>query len=210
MTMSRKEKALQFADEGYNIQITGRHVQVTEAMKNYAMEKAAKIEKFSDRILDVNIILDIQKLEHKAEITIKAGHTKIMGIGYSNDMYVSIDKATHKIESQLRRYNKKLHDFHAKSKGLSDIEMNVNVIKRPNEAELDEEIIDLSGSNNDVPHTIVAQEKRPLRMLTMDECLMKMELSGDGFLIFKCEEDQKLKVMYRRKDGNYGIIEPQC
>lgn len=208
MTMSRKAKALQFADEGYNIQITGRHVEVTDAMKNYAMEKAAKIEKFSDRIVDINIILEIQKLDRRAEIILKAGHTKIVGVGSSTDMYVSIDKAVDKIESQLRRYNKKLHDHLSKGQSLSDIEMNVNVIRAPTQAELDQEIIDLSEGKEF--HEIVKQEKLPLKMLTMGECLMKMELSGDSFMIFKCEEDQKLKVIYRRKDENYGIIEPQC
>ncbi|MBA3721368.1 MAG: ribosome-associated translation inhibitor RaiA [Parachlamydiaceae bacterium] len=200
--MSRKAKALQFADEGYNIQITGRHVQITEAMKAYAIEKASKIERFSDRIIDVNIILDIQKLEHRAEIILKVGHTKIRGQGISDDMYVSIDKAATKIESQLRRYQEKLHNHHTKKQ--TDVEMNVNLIRRPKEEE-EFEFDEAVGI-----HEIAVQKTVPLKMLTADEALMKMELSGDPFLIYKSEEDQKLKVIYRLKSGDYGLIEPQC
>lgn len=204
MNMSRKERAAQFVEEGYNIQITGRHVEVTEAMKSYALDKAARIERFSDRIIDVNIILDIQKLEHRAEIILKVGSIKITGVGTSDNMYISIDKAVDKVQSQLKRYQHKLHDHHARV--VPDVEMNVNVL-RPLTPE--EELEELEIESIDTfPHKIVNQEKTPLRMLTLDEAVLKIELSGENFLIFKCEEDQKLKVIYRRKDGNYGVIEP--
>jgi putative sigma-54 modulation protein len=212
MNMSRKAKALQFADEGYNIQITGRHIQITDAMKAYAIDKASKIERFSDRIIDINIILDTQKLEHRAEIILKVGHTKIRGQASSDDMYISIDRAAAKIESQLRRYRERLRDYHAK--GISALEMNVSLIPRSNEEEKEEEEdgIDVDMANDgsfELPE-IVKQETIPLKMLTLDEAVMKMELSGDAFLLFKCEEDQRLKVMYRRNDGNFGVIEPDC
>lgn len=208
MTMSKKARALQFVDEGYNIQITGRHVHVTDAMKNHAMEKASKIEKFTDRIIDVNIILDIQKLEHRAEIILKTGSIKIRGVGTSNDMYVSIDKAVAKIDKQLLRYKSKLKDYHNRS--LNSVDMRVDVIRAPREEEI-EEFEEESETPNKFPsHEIVKQKTLPLKMLRLDEALMKMELSGDAFLIFKAEEDQRLKVIYRRDDGNYGVIEPQC
>lgn len=210
--MNRKSKALEFIDEGYNIKITGRHLEVTDSMKDYAMEKLSKIEKFSNRIIDVNVIMDIQKLEHRVEIIIKVGHIKITSQATSNDMYASIDKAIAKLESQLRRYKNKIQDHHAK-KGLAAIDMKVNVIRRPTaeeELEEEEELGLESKKEGYYPHEIVTQETIPLKTLTFDEAIMKMDLSGDVFLIFKSEEDQKLKVIYRRKDENYGIIEPEC
>lgn len=60
--MNRKEKALEFVNEGYNIQVTGRHVEVTDSMKDYAMEKLSKLDRFSDQIIDVNVIMEIQNL----------------------------------------------------------------------------------------------------------------------------------------------------
>jgi putative sigma-54 modulation protein len=203
--MNRKDKALEFAND-WDIKITGRHVEVTDSMKDYAIEKISKIERFINRIIDVNIIMDIQKLEHRVEIILTFGSMKVSSTASSTDMYASIDKAVDKLAAQLRRYKSKIQDHHAK--GLSIIDMNVNVLKKPaeeDEVEFDEEI---TQDNRFHPHAIIKQETSPLKTLTYDEAVMKMDLSGDGFLIFKSEEDQKLKVIYSRKDGNYGIIEP--
>lgn len=217
--MNRKAKALEFIDAEYHIQITGRHVQVTDSMKDYAMEKISKIERFMNRIIDVTVIMDIQKLDHRVEIILKAGNLKMTSQASSQDMYVSIDKAVDKLEAQLRRYKSKLQDHHAKKHAAVD--MLVNVI-RPNlqeeeedfdaEAEIDAEMIDNNQRSVDLlrPHRVIKQKTIPLKTLTYDEAVMKMELSGDAFLLFKHEVNQKLNVIYRRDDGNYGIIEPSC
>lgn len=206
--MNRKEKALEFVDAGWDIQVTGRHVQVTDSMKNYAMEKITKLERFTNRIIDVNVIMDIQKLDHRVEIILKAGHTKITSTATSTDMYASIDRAVTKLENQLRRYKSKLQDHHARNVALSD--MTVSVVSRPSEE--DWESYETTEAANQVfkPHKVINQETRSLKMLTEEEAIMKMELSGDPFLVYKCEEDQKLKIIYKRKDGNFGILEPQC
>ncbi len=203
--MNRKEKALEFANENWDIKITGRHVEVTDSMKDYAMEKISKVEKFINRIIDVNVIMDIQKLDHRVEIILTFGSMKIKSAASSTDMYASIDKAVDKLAAQLRRYKSKIQDHHAK--GLSFIDMNVNVLKRPTEEEIEFDEADILD-NRFHPHAMIKQKTLPLKTLTYDEAVMKMELSGDAFLVFKSEKDQKLKVIYRRKDGNYGIIEP--
>lgn len=206
--MNRKAKALEFMEIGYNISITGRHLAVTDSMKDYAMEKVAKLERFTDRIIDVNIIMDVQREMHRVEIILKVGHTKITSQAMTTDMYASIDKAVDKIEAQLRRYKEKLQNHHAK--GSVAIDMNVNIIPRPaREAEEEEWEENNANQTEHFPvHEIVQQDTIPLKVLNQEEALMKMELSGDNFLLYKAEEDQKLKLIYRRKDGNYGLIEP--
>ena len=209
--MNRKAKALEYLEVGYNIQITGRHVDITDPMKDYAMDKISKIERFTNRIIDVNVIMDIQKLEQRVEIILKAGNIKIVSSAATSDMYVSIDQAVDKLETQILRYKSKLQEHHAK--GHADLEMNVNVIS-PKEIEedlgIDEEPLDRKTIDRFKPHRVVKQETRPLKILTYDEAVMKMELSGDAFMLFKNEADMKLKVIYRRSDDNYGIIEPSC
>ncbi|MFT4554517.1 MAG: putative sigma-54 modulation protein [Chlamydiales bacterium] len=213
--MSRKSKlAEKFAEDSqdYNISITGRHVHVTDGMKNYATEKVGKIERFSDRIIDVLVTMDIQKLDHKVDIVIKVDHTKIKAQASTKDMYASIDMAVGKIENQLLKYKNKLQDHHAK--GLAAVDMNVNVFSRKVDPveEMNEEI---EAENRRVveaeykPHEIVNSETRPLKILTYEEAIMKMELSKDHFMIFRNEEDNKIKVIYIREDGNFGIIEPE-
>lgn len=209
--MKGKAKAAEFIGESYKIHVTGRNVLVTDAMKDYAIDKISKIEKFSHRIIDVVVTMDIQKLDHRVDIVMKVDHLKIKSQASSTDMYASIDKATTKIENQLRRYKTKIRDHTAKA--LNVIDMNVNVFKRPSEQELLDVNLDIEDETQRRIYEsydfseIVSQETRPLKILTYDEAIMKMELSGDAFLIFRCEEDHKLKVIYRRKDGDFGVIE---
>lgn len=209
--MNRKAKALEFIDEGYSVQITGRNVEVTDSMKNYALEKVSKIERFSNRIIDVNVVMDIQKYEHRVEIILKIDNIRITSQATTPDMYASIDKAVAKIEAQLRRYKTKIQNHHAK--GRATVDMIVNVLRRPepiDEEDLEAEVNQPEYIESYSPHTIVKQDTMPLKMLTPEEAVMKMELSGDAFMLFKNEIDQKLKVIYRRSDGDYGIIEPSC
>lgn len=211
--MSRKSRAAEFAGEGYKIHVAGRNVLVTDSMKDYAIEKVSKIERFTSQIIDVVVTMDIQKIEHRVDIVMKAGHLKVKAQASSNDMYASIDKAVAKIERQLRRYKTRLQDHTAKRLSVTD--MNVNVVRLPR-------VIEVLDINDEIeeetqrrleeeyrPHEIVMKETKPLKMLTYEEAIMKMELSGDAFLIFKAEDDNKLKVIYRREDEDYGIIDPQ-
>jgi putative sigma-54 modulation protein len=209
--MNRKAKALEFSEAGYNIQITGRHVQITDSMKDYAIDKISKIERFLNRIIDVNVIMDIQRMNHIVEIILKAGNTKILSKASTTDMYVSIDQAVDKLEKQILRYKSKLQDHHAK--GHAILNMPVSVISSQEIEEdlgIEDEVDQVQDSKRFKPHRVVKQETLPLKILTYDEAVMKMELSGDPFIVFKNEEDQKLKIIYRREDDNYGIIEPSC
>lgn len=203
----KEEEAL-----GYNISIIGRHVQVTEAMKNHAFEKLGKVERFHNHIMNLVMTLDIQKLEHSVVIVLKIDHLKIKVHASSTDMYASIDKAIDKLQALLRRYKSKIQDHHRKK--LSVVDMRVNVLRRPRNDEeefnadlqADAKMAELRAIS--VPE-IVGTETRPLKTLQVEEAIMKMELSGDHFLIFRDEVDRDLKVIYRRVDGNYGIIMPQ-
>lgn len=208
--MSNKSKASEFVNDTYDINVLGRNVLVTDAMKDYAIEKVSKIDKFSHRIIDVHITMDIQKLEHRVDIIMKVDHVKIKSSASSEDMYASIDLATDKLQQRLLKYKKRLQEHAAKP--LSSIDMNVNVVNMSEDevAVINDEIESenrrkLMDSYH--PHKIITQETRPLKILTHTEAIMKMDLSGDNFLIFRSEEDQKLKVIYRRNDGHFGIIE---
>ena len=201
-------KKFEEASAGYNIQIIGRTVFVTDAMKNHAMQKLAKLERFHNHLIDVHVTLDVNKLEHSALIIMKFDHFKVTGHASASDMYVAIDQAADKLQKQVRRWKDKIQD-HTKKK-MSIGEMQVNILMRPNEvAEYNEDMeIELEAERQKQlnPGKVIRKKSIPLKILTSDEAVMKMELSGDPFLIYKGEEDQKLKVIYRTKDGNYGVI----
>jgi putative sigma-54 modulation protein len=196
---------------GYNINIVGRNVLVTEAMKNHAFEKLSKLERFHNHIIDVHVTLDMQKLEHSALVVMKFDHFKVTAHAIASDMYVAIDQAIDKIQSQFRRWKDKIQD-HTK-KRVSIGEMQVNFLMKPSEVyeynEVMEAELAAERAQEMKPGKLMGNKTMPLKTLTSDEAVMKMELSADPFMLYRGEEDQKLKVIYRRNDGNYGIIKPE-
>jgi putative sigma-54 modulation protein len=198
-----------FAEEealGPRLEIVGRNVLVTEAMKNYAVEKLSKITRLHAHILDIHMTLDIQKLEHSVVIILRFEHFHIKVQASSTDMYASIDKAIDRLQKQLRRWKERIQDHHKKD--VSSVDLTVNVVRRPYDEieEYDREIEAQAEEEIFLPARVIAKKMIALKTLTTEEALMKLDLSGDNFLIFRGEEDQRLKVMYRRKDNNYGII----
>lgn len=214
--MSQKSKAQVYTEEAYRVTVSGRHVQVTESMKEYAIEKILKLERFAPRLIDVNVTMDIQKLDHRVDVVMKYDTIKIKTHAVTGDMYATVDIVVNKLQNQIRRYKDRINDHHFKNQKSEEV--NVNVIRAiAAEEELREVNGDIEEENKASllkafqPHKLVAQEKRALKTLTLDEALMKLELSGDHFLLFRKEEDSKktLKVLYRRKDGDFGLIEPE-
>jgi putative sigma-54 modulation protein len=197
---------------GNRITINGRGVFVTEAMKNHAIDKLSKLDHFHNHITELHVTLDIQKLEHTCIIIMKFDHFKVKVACSSTDMYASIDKAVDKLKSKITRWKSRIQDHH--KKGLKVVDMEVNVLGRPFgtieefneeiESETKKELIDEYRSPQ-----IIGNDKRSMKFLTAEEAIMKMELSDDPFMIFRGEEDRKLKVIYRRNDGNYGLILPE-
>lgn len=112
--MNRKEKALEFANESYKVQVTGRHIEVSDTMRDYVIEKLTKIERIMDHIIEVNVIMEVQKLDHHVEIVMKVGNHRMASNASSTDMYASIDMAVKKLEAQLLHYKSKLQDHHPK------------------------------------------------------------------------------------------------
>ncbi|MDP1880938.1 MAG: ribosome-associated translation inhibitor RaiA [Parachlamydiaceae bacterium] len=208
--MNRKEKALEFIDAEYIVNVKGRHLEVTDAMKDYAIDKVSKIEKFLNRIIEVNVVLNNQKLIHTAEIILHAGQLRIKSHASSLDMYESINKAVAKLEAQILRYKSKIQDHHSRNYVVEDITVDVIPSSFDDEYDFNEEEVDNFQLNHrKSTHQVVEQDTLSLKTLTTEEAILKMDLSKDHFMLFKTE-NQKLKVIYRREDGNYGIIEPTC
>lgn len=209
--MSRKSKALEFIQEGYNVNVIGRNLAVTDALKDYVLEKVSKLDRFGARIIDLFITMEVQKIDHKVDIVLKVYDTKIKCSATSDNMYASIDKAVDKLENQFRKYKTKLQNHHMPREDIED--MIVKIFKSSEDDNTTEANLDIEEENNlqifnqFKPGELVKEETRKLKTLTVDEALTKIELSGDSFLIFRREDDRKICVMYRRKDGHFGLIE---
>ncbi len=94
------------------LNITGRHIEVTEALNNYIHEKFNRISRHFDQVLNIDVILEVQKLEHKSEASLYVSGNHIFANSSSNDMYASIDALTDKLDRQLLKHKEKIKDHH--------------------------------------------------------------------------------------------------
>ncbi|MDR2539565.1 MAG: ribosome-associated translation inhibitor RaiA [Chlamydiales bacterium] len=197
-------------DLGYRVDIIGRQVQVTDSIKNYIWNKLFKIERLHNHILHLHVTLEVHKVEHICVLMVKLDHLKIKAKATSTDMYFSIDQAMNRLHTLICRYKDKIRDHYQKVS--STVDMEVDIFKR---SEIDQINTEIEEENREreiqalLPPMIIDTKVKPLKTLNIEEALMKIDLSQDRFLIFRSEEDQKLKVLYRRKDGHYGLIRPE-
>lgn len=204
---------VEFSDQQpINVVILAKHFDISTPLRNYVMERVEKVERMNHAIIDMVVRIDIQKMDHTVDIVMKFSHFKINVHAVTDEMYSAIDKAFDKLRAKIRRWKGKIQDHHAK--GTKVIDLEVNVLKQ--EPSFLEEINDaieeanLEEASKEMSMPAVHKTKiRRLKQLTLNEAVMKMELSHDNFLIYRSEEDLKMKVLYRRKDNSYGVISLQ-
>lgn len=178
------------------IQVTFRHVEASEAVKEYAREKVGKLQKYLDGPVEANITLSVEKHRHTAEVNIIASGLKIHGKETTGDLYSAIDLVIDKLEKQVRRYRDKLKDLSRRArKDLAEQPVKVDVFEAESLPEK-------------TPHVIMSQSLTA-KPMDADEAAMQLDLSEDDFLVFINERTKSLNVIYRRADGNFGLIEPQ-
>ncbi len=199
-------------DRDYNLVILGKGTEVTRPIHEYIEEKVVKIEKLTPHILDVHVRIEVQKLNHSVDIVTQFSHFKVKVGAVLENMYAAIDKAFHRLDAKLRKWKDRIQDHHAKGVAVTEMEINVLEGEKEDLAQIDRDIIDANNNTLEIDYTlpkVVKKKKRPLKTLTLEEAVMKMELSGDHFLIYRSEEDQGLKVLYRRRDNSYGVVSPE-
>lgn len=205
-------KVSKFEGQPYNISIVGKHFQITDAIRNYVFEKLNKIEKIADHIIDVIVTLDAQKLEQSCSILMNFIHFHIKVQASTENMYSAIDKATDRVLRLVRKYKTKLQSHRMKDRTTVDIHVNVIQPLYDDTKEVNDEIEAENARREQERfslHEVVANETMKLKTFTQDEAVMKMEITEEPFLIFRSEEDQKIKVIYRREDHNYGVVQVQ-
>lgn len=180
-----------------NVIFTGKNVEVTPAMKEYAESKIQKLARFFNHLQDAKVTQSILRNQHVVEVTLIADGTTIRAEERTGDMYTSIDMVIDKLERQLTRFKGKYitHTREslegAKPTGLVADDMNSDV----------EEI-------EDDEMTIVRTKRFAVKPMGPEEAAMEMELISHDFYVFRNAESDEVNVIYRRRDGNYGLIEP--
>lgn len=195
------------------LSITFRHMDASDFLKSYAREKVERVNKYLDRAGEAHVTLSLERHLHNADIVIHSGSWVLRGREKSEDMYASIDLAMDKIERQLKRYKEKLKNHHSRryehhQEGLASLyKIRHDIIENPAAgAESGAQLQAAAASEPHVPRVIRSNEF-VAHQLTVEEAIMQMDLMNNDFLVFSNPQSREMSVVYRRKDGHYGLIE---
>lgn len=178
------------------IAVTFRHMDASEAVRAYVEEKVARVKKYIEEPIDAQVFLSVEKkIRHKAEVTIIAKGITIKGSEETNDMYAAVDAVVDKIERQLKRYKEKIKEHKPTSGRERQVEKRVVAA----------ESIDEGGGEP----VIIRSRSFPVKPMSVEEAVMQMDLLHKDFLVYTDAATEDINVVYRRKDGNYGLIVPQ-
>lgn len=181
--------------------VKGKNIDITDSLRSYAEEKIGRLDRYLDKILKTEIELSVEKNpkinnSQCVEVTIFTNGPVIRAKESSTDMYQAIDLVYEKLEVQVKKLRRKRIDRSHNSKH------NHARQAPPLEVmEAEEEEITLEAR-------IVKTKSFPLKPMIPEEAALQMDLVGHDFFVFINAETDQTNVVYRRKDGNYGLIEP--
>jgi len=176
------------------ITLRGKNVQVTQALREYVEKKVGKLEKYFDNLASAQVTLGVEKERRIVEVTIPVNGMILRGEEATGDMYSSIDLVVDKLEKQVEKYRTQIYRRFRRD-GL----------KLPAAGEHQSE----EAAETAEPFTVVKTKRFPVKPMAVDEAIMQMNLVGHDFFVFANAETEKVNVVYRRRDGNYGLIEPE-
>ena len=172
------------------VTVIGRHIEATGALKQYAQEKFSRLEKYLPNAVQAVVTLSVvKKVHHIAEAVIKSNGVLIQASEETEEMYSAIDLLVEKIERRVRRYKEKLVDHKHQTNKSSTL-------------------ASAPASYEDRIPQIIKIKRFDLKPMLPEEAVMQMELLDKDFFIFSNAGSGHINVIYKRKDGNVGLIEP--
>lgn len=171
--------------------IRGEKIEVTEAIKEYIIEKLSKIDKYFDNPEEVtaNVLVRVKNREQKVEVTINTSLFQIRAEESHSDLYAAIDLVSDKVERQIRKNKTKLKN-------------------RYDKAQISEMFFDYESDEDDKEENLIKKRKKiELKPMDEEEPILQMELLDHDFYVFKNIETDTICAIYKRKDGYYGIMD---
>jgi len=178
-------------------QITGRHIDVSPSLKSYVTSRLSKLEKYIDGITDVHVTLSAEKYRQIAEINVHSrGKLYLSAKEASADLKTSVQQALEKIAGQAKKKQEKRTDRKRRT-------------VKATEAEGTFALIAADGGPPDSPPRIIESRRFLIKPLSVEEAVLAIEEQGSEFLVFCNAANDRTNVLYRRPDGNFGLIDPE-
>lgn len=175
------------------ITVSGKNINITDALRDTVIRKISKLDKYFNPEVEVQAKLSVQKNRHIIEVTITFDGVILRGEESTDDMYTSIDKVQDKLERQISKHKTRLE---RKLKG--------NSLKI-----LDNVLPYIEEDDEQYNPTVVRTKRFSIKPMPVDEAILQMDLLGHSFFVFLNAETEEVNVVYKRKDGRYGLIEPE-
>lgn len=176
------------------VNVRGKNIELTDPLRQYVEKKLTKLEKYFDNLAgtDATVTLNVEKGRHIVEVTIPLNGIILRGEEATGDMYASVDLVVEKLEKQVMKYKTRLSRKRA-----------ANHVSAPVEE------MAVNAWDEDEKPKIVRTKRFAFKPMPVEEAIMQMDLLGHDFFVFSNAATEEINVVYRRKDGNYGLIEPE-
>lgn len=168
---------------------------VTAGMKEHLESKLIRYEKYAPRLVESHVLLKKQKYIYEAEITLLAKNLRAFGQGKSKEnVFTAIDQAAERVEKQLKKYREKRKDHH-KIAGANGKTKPVS--------------LEAATPGDEKHRPRVIQDNAFAKPMTVEEASLQLELLESPFLVFRNAQSKKINVIFKRKDGNHGLLDPE-
>jgi len=191
------------------INVTFRHMEATDALREHAEKRLRRLAKYVHRPVDAHVILSVVKRRQIAEIVLNADRATMTAKEETGDLYSAIDLAGDKLEQRARKHTEKLksHKLPTRSRRLPEI--SPALPEPPNIPGLRMDVIRSDSFGRRKGPEVIHTKRLPVKPMSVEEAVMQMDLMSNEFLVFRNAATDTVSVVYRRKDGHYGLIEPE-
>jgi putative sigma-54 modulation protein len=183
-----------------DITVTFRHIDPIESVRDYAEEKISKVDKYLDTVSEAHVVLSVEKFRHMADVTLSINGTRIKAAEETEDMYSAIDQVMDKIEKQVKKFLSK-----NRTRRSPESIREVGIEEDEGEGSEDDETEEMMGAEEGPS---IEVEKVVAMPMDPEEAAMQLTMSRREFLVFRNPRSGEVNVIYKRSDGNLGLIEP--
>jgi putative sigma-54 modulation protein len=170
--------------------VTFKNLDPSDHLKSYVSDKLNRFDKYLYNPGEANVVLSVEKFRHIAEINIIADRLNIIGKEETEDMYSAIDMTLDKLEKQIKKNKQKVREY------------------RSGKGKAKDSRVDRGQFAEDEPEKRIVVQNIDYKPMDADEAVMQMELVDNNFMVFTNARSGQVNVIYRRKDGHYGLIQP--
>ncbi|HHX86564.1 MAG TPA: ribosome-associated translation inhibitor RaiA [Firmicutes bacterium] len=176
-----------------DITVRGKNIEVTPALVNYATKKVGKISKYFGKETSAQVVMSVVRDSHIVEVTVNFNGLILRGEESTGDMYASIDMVVDKLEKQVAKHKTRLSKS-IRQKGLRAAH---------------EKLVSSLSEEEHEQYKVVKTKRFPLKPMDLEEAILQMNLLGHSFFVFVNAHSNRVNVLYQRRDGDYGLIDPE-